>query len=75
MVSYAEIAAEFDVEPFRFPGFNGRILMIGDIDTFWQCTSCANATESKPRICGKCYGGSFEHIKPRRFRAQPLELR
>ena len=50
-------------EPFKFPGINGRLELLGDVWQFWECFGCGNATFSKPHKCEKCNGVSFEFIR------------
>ena len=50
-------------EPFEFPGFNGRILNVGQIREFWQCRYCANATSIKPVKCKRCNSYSFVYMR------------
>jgi hypothetical protein len=57
------LESELHVEPFVFPGINGRIERLGDVWQFWECHGCGNATFSKPFQCEKCYGISFEFIR------------
>ena len=74
MVSLTEQDVEFDV--FNHSGFNGKILMIGNVESFYQCYYCGNATEHQPRFCPKCYGISgFQVISARMFNSQPVDKR
>ena len=50
-------------KPFMHDGFNGLIPMHGAKRLFYECHYCANATESAPGYCSKCYGSSFISVK------------
>ena len=53
MVTITDKFIEFD--EFKFDGHNARIQMNGEIETFYECYHCGNATEHMPRFCPKCY--------------------
>lgn len=41
---------------FDFGGFNNDIPMAGDVDEWWDCYYCGNATVYCPSQCRKCNG-------------------
>ena len=64
-VNITELGGYYEIEPFIFTGFNGKIPQIGSAEFWYDCHGCGNATAYRPVKCRKCNCESFDKRDPK----------